>query len=143
MIQPLFRILYCSRNCIDLLPSEGADALSHIFQAARANNSRCGVTGALLYSSGFFAQVLEGPKAEIERVFERIQQDLRHDEITVLECSDITSRDFPQWSMAHVRPVSSAQTQVTGEALHHAMGNPDEASSSVLELLRSLVIQDT
>ncbi len=142
MEQTLFRILYCSRNRTAQVEGKGAQALSQIFQTARFNNSRRDVTGALLYSSGFFAQVLEGPREEIEQVFEKIQCDPRHGDVTVLECSDIESRDFPQWSMARVLPVTAVQAQVTGTTLGEAMGNAESGGRNVLELLRSLVIQE-
>lgn len=142
MEQTLFRILYCSRNRTEDLGSQSAHELSRIFQTARTNNRKRDVTGALLYSSGVFAQVLEGPKGEIEQIFEKIQRDPRHGDVTVLESSSILSRDFPEWSMARVEPVSVAQTLVTNSALQGAIVNPDEAGQSVLELLRSLVIQE-
>lgn len=142
MEQSLFRILYCSRNRIENLQDRRAEAMSQIFQTARANNKRRAVTGALLYSTSFFAQVLEGPRGEIESIFEKIQQDPRHGDVTILECSRISSRDFPQWSMASVQPVSEAQSHATDQALGGAIGDPGEAGQSVLELMRSLVIQE-
>ena len=93
-----------------------------------------------MYSSGYFAQVLEGPKSAIEQVFETIQRDPRHGDVTVLECANIEGRDFPQWSMARVQPVSDEQAESTTEALHRAMGQPGVAGQGVLELMRSLVI---
>ena len=142
MEQNLFRILYCSRNLTEIAPGLQTLALGQILQTARANNARRKVTGALLYSSGYFAQVLEGPMGEIEQVFEKIQRDPRHGDVTVLECAGIGSRDFPEWSMARVQPVTDAQAEVTGAALQVAIGSPDATGSQVLELLRNLVIQD-
>ena len=43
-----------------------------------------GVTGALIFNSGVFAQVLEGRRQIIEGDFERIQRDRRHADVHVL-----------------------------------------------------------
>lgn len=141
MEKTLFRILYCSRNLTEDQAGNQAHNLGQIFQTARSNNKRRAVTGALLHSSGFFAQVLEGPKREIEQLFEKIQQDPRHSDVTVLECAPIPCRDFPLWSMARVEPVSAVQAYVTDTALQCAIASAGEAGGSVLELMRSLVIQ--
>ena len=142
MEQGLFRILYCSRNLVSGTGGQELDAIDHILETARSNNSRKEVTGALLYSSGYFAQVLEGPKASIEMVFESIQRDHRHKDVTVLECSGIPLRDFPEWSMARVQPVTETQEAVASTALQTALRDPNTAGHDVLELLRSLVIQE-
>ena len=142
MEEGLFRILYCSRNLVGETGGQQMDAIDHILATARSNNSRKEVTGALLYSSGYFAQVLEGPRASIETVFERIQRDQRHKDVTVLECAGIRLRDFPAWSMARVQPVTESQEAVASSALQTALDDPNTAGYDVLELLRSLVIQE-
>ncbi len=142
MEQALFRILYCSRNLVGNTGGQQIESINQILETSRHNNSRKEVTGALLYSSGYFAQVLEGPKASIEQVFERIQHDGRHGEVTVLECSDIRLRDFPEWSMARVQPVTDTQEEVASSTLQTAMDNPEAAGHDLLELLRSLVIRE-
>ena len=142
MASSLFRILYCSRNKIGDLSEQQSRALDQILATARANNSRREVTGALLYNAGYFAQVLEGPRTSIEHIFERIQRDQRHGDVTVLECSGIQLRDFPEWSMARVQPQSEAQAAQTTNALHSAMQDSVAGGAGVLDLLRSLVVQD-
>ncbi|PZA14052.1 phosphonate transporter [Rhodopseudomonas palustris] len=102
MPNQLFRVLYVSRNRIagplDQLKSEVAGLLA----TSRINNARVGITGALIVNSGFFAQVLEGPRKAVEEVFEAIQQDGRHGDIQVLLATPIAVRAFPNWAMAYV-----------------------------------------
>ncbi|WEK03230.1 MAG: BLUF domain-containing protein [Candidatus Devosia phytovorans] len=95
-----FRLVYYSRNLIqeDTL----AQAVDTILQASRRNNHLVGVTGALMFSRGHFAQVLEGDQAAIESTFERIQQDTRHGEVHLLDFSPAPERQFRNWSMAFV-----------------------------------------
>lgn len=105
---PLRRVVYVSHS-----PPEAPvtrEMLEGILAAARRNNARVGVTGALLYSARRFAQVLEGPAEAVEAIFETIQCDTRHDQIAVLEVSSPAERAFADWSMAFVgeAPVTAA-----------------------------------
>jgi hypothetical protein len=101
----LRRVVYISHA----LPGGADEALlADILRSSRRNNPQVGVTGALVYSARRFAQVLEGPAAEVEAVFERIQCDPRHDNITVLEVSSPAARAFAGWSMAFTRDARAA-----------------------------------
>jgi blue light- and temperature-responsive anti-repressor len=98
----LFRLVYYSRN---LIPGSANDVVAEVRQilaTSRRNNATCGVTGALMFNSGCFAQVLEGSRQAIEQTFERIQRDSRHNQVTVLEYGKIDRAAFPAWSMAFV-----------------------------------------
>ena len=142
MSDELYRLLYCSRN---LIPGQQADRdteISQILATARTNNSRQNITGALLFNTDYFEQVLEGPRTAVERTFEQIQRDARHSDVTVLNSEGVLQRDFPEWSMAHVQPPSGQQAAGVSAALDYALLNPSASSSEVLTLLRSLVIQE-
>jgi len=73
-----------------------------ILAKSRRNNARSGITGALMFNAGCFAQVLEGPLASVEDAFERIQQDERHGEVSLLALDPIADRTFPNWAMGFV-----------------------------------------
>ncbi len=100
MTTPLFSLAYFSHNAIDGTPDEMQAAIGNILAAARRNNARHGVTGALIFSDGCFAQVLEGAREEVEAVFETIQCDPRHSDVTILHLHQIEQRSFGDWSMA-------------------------------------------
>ena len=95
------RLVYYSRN---RLPGAAMDAgvIESILETSRVNNSRVGVTGALMFNSGCFAQVLEGPREAVEAVFERIQQDERHGDVSLLAFGPVADRAFETWSMGFV-----------------------------------------
>lgn len=95
-----FRLVYYSENRIpaDALAAE----IEIILEASRRNNALVGVTGALMFSLGHFAQVLEGSQAAIESTFERIQQDKRHGDVHLLDFRAAPARRFQNWSMAFV-----------------------------------------
>ena len=97
----LYRLIYCSRNVI-LQNDPGADLekeLQAILAVARKRNKAANVTGALLFTTSGFAQVLEGPRDVVERAFERIAGDPRHADVMVLNFAPAEKRSFPDWSM--------------------------------------------
>lgn len=102
MTQGLFRLVYYSRNRVTEGTEALADAIMSILTASRVNNSRVGVTGALMFNSGCFAQVLEGPRLNVESTFERIQQDERHGDVSLLAFGSTPTRAFHNWSMGFV-----------------------------------------
>jgi predicted signal transduction protein with EAL and GGDEF domain len=98
----LYRLVYYSENRILGLDEEVRQAVGQILDASRRNNAAVGVTGALMFTSGFFAQVLEGERAEVERIFERIQIDDRHGDVRLLSFEPAPLRMFRAWAMAFV-----------------------------------------
>ncbi len=142
MSTELYKIVYCSRNLVAGDPEQRDAEIAQILDTARRNNSRNGITGALLFNSGCFAQVLEGPRAAIETIFERIQCDQRHNDVAVLESGSATERSFPEWAMAHVQPPSEERATGIAATLDQALLRPENSGHEVLALLRSLVIQD-
>ena len=104
MNSDVYKILYCSKNLIEGEDAKREAEITQILQTARRKNKEQNVTGALLFNSGYFAQALEGPRLAIEQIFERIQRDPRHGDVTVLSSQTDGHRDFPEWSMAYVAP---------------------------------------
>ena len=98
----LYRLVYTSRNLLDGGEDERSAAVAGILAVSKRNNARVGVTGALLFNAGSFAQVLEGPRAAVEATFERIQRDPRHSDVSVLQCEPVAERGFSNWSMAFI-----------------------------------------
>lgn len=85
--------------------SDGGDeALSAILKVARQNNQSHNVTGALMLYEyrKRFAQVLDGPEAEVQRLFESIQRDPRHDNVEVRHAGMVPAGVFSRWAMALV-----------------------------------------
>ncbi len=142
MSYELYKILYCSRNLIQGESGQQDAEIQQILDTSRVNNSRQNVTGALLYNSVCFAQVLEGPQSAIETIFERIQRDARHGDVTILTSGSGGERDFPDWAMAHVQPPSEKQAAGIAVALDVALMKPENAGTEVLDLLKSLVVQE-
>lgn len=133
----LFRLVYCSRNAILAQQGDPAMEVTSILAASRANNARDGVTGALLYSEGCFAQALEGELDAVQRTFERIQRDLRHNDVVVLQAGRVEGRLFGAWDMALAEVADPDQANAT---LGRALAEPNSgAGADVVALLDGLV----
>jgi len=102
MSDDLYRLVYYSRNTIIGDAEALATAITSILATSQVNNQRVGVTGALMFNAGCFAQVLEGSRSAVEVVFERIQQDERHGDVSLLAFDPAPARAFENWSMGFV-----------------------------------------
>ncbi|MFC4255723.1 blue light sensor protein [Altererythrobacter xixiisoli] len=98
----LNRLVYYSKNRIIGEPKELSLSIASILSTSRTKNAEVGVTGALMFNAGCFAQVLEGPQHAVEAVFERIQQDERHGDVSLLAFEPVQFRFFGDWSMGFV-----------------------------------------
>lgn len=102
MSEPIYRLVYYSRNHLIANSDNLAAELADILARSRVNNARDGITGALMFNAGCFAQVLEGPLEHVEAAFERIQQDERHGDVSLLTLGAVDVRSFPNWAMGFV-----------------------------------------
>jgi len=140
--ESLHRLVYFSRTFIPGKPAEIAVEIESILESARRNNAQRSVTGALIFNSGIFAQVLEGALQDIEQTFERIQRDARHGDVHVLAFEGTSIRRFPSWSMAFVgrsaegRDLFSGIAEATGFEAERMQGE------RVLEIVNSIAIEE-
>ena len=94
----LVRLMYASRAA----SSVTQDELASILKKSKANNAPVGVTGVLCYSGGIFLQVLEGGRMAVSRLYNRIANDTRHQDVVLLGYEEIGERSFVRWSMGQV-----------------------------------------
>jgi len=95
----LHRLIYVSRSTAPDA-RETTRRVAGILAVAQRQNAAVGLTGALVHSRRWFAQVLEGERAEVDRLFARIQRDPRHRNIHLLSMQPVRHRAFRAWSMA-------------------------------------------
>ncbi len=91
----LTRFVYISRASAGFKP----DQLVDIQRTATKTNPRLEITGFLFFVDGYFLQILEGPKAELDELLARIRQDPRHEEIEMLIEQETPTRLFADWGM--------------------------------------------
>ena len=127
-------------------PFESSE-LEKLLEHSRIRNLEDDITGLLIYrfnpdyKRGNFVQILEGPAAAIDNVWERISNDRRHHTIVVVEEGDIDTRMFSLWSMGFRNVDASDLQKVDGFS---DLGSDDfwaEASAGnvpeALDLLKS------
>ena len=94
----LVRLMYASR-------ASGAvdqEALIAILKRSKAHNPAAGITGVLCYSAGTFLQVLEGGRAAVSALYNRLVTDPRHRDVVLLSYEEVEERRFAVWSMGQV-----------------------------------------
>lgn len=77
-----------------------AEELLDILKVSRENNVAKDVTGLLLYKGGNFMQALEGPDDVVMALYEKIKNDPRHKDVSIISTEQIQKRQFPAWEMA-------------------------------------------
>lgn len=137
MTQQLYSIAYFSHANLNINNQAIDTEIEQILSVARQRNQAHQVTGALLYSDGFFIQVLEGQLQEVEDIFESIQCDTRHRNIAVLHYNKIDQRSFADWSMALV----GIQTHLDS-GLKKLLVKPEDITATPVghELIEALVV---
>ena len=143
MSTDLFRIVYCSRNMIPAQQGDPAEQIGQILAASRTNNAREGITGALLYSDGCFAQILEGGLDAVQRAFERIQRDERHGDVVMLQAGHADGRLFGEWHMALAEATDPIKASATLSRALVDSGTEAGRGAEVVSLLDGLVRRQT
>ncbi|MGU3664277.1 BLUF domain-containing protein [Methylobacterium sp. A49B] len=138
----LYRLVYASKNLLQGSEAEMSAAVRQILDASQRNNRAVGVTGALMFNTGAFAQVLEGPRRGVEATFERIQRDLRHGDVTVLQCGPTESRSFATWSMAFVGQSARGQARFSSLAAESGFDLSRLDGDQVFAMLHGLVMEE-
>jgi len=87
-----------------------------------------GITGALIFENNRFGQVIEGPRTQIEDLWEKIQKDTRHKNIHLVESRPIEHRSFSKWTMVFQGSEEVAkklpEIAVAVEAVNFPTGHP-------------------
>jgi len=107
---PLIHLIYCSAATE---PFDEAD-LHALLEKARRTNAELNVTGMLLHADGSFFQVLEGDRGVVDRLFERIGRDPRHDRVTIIINEPIERRSFDDWTMGYTNVDARRLSEIPG-----------------------------
>jgi len=94
----LVRLMYASRAAAPVKP----ETLNAILKKSTTSNPSVGVTGVLCFSGDIYLQVLEGGRAQVSALYNRIAQDPRHHDVVLLSYDEIDERSFAGWAMGQV-----------------------------------------
>lgn len=138
MAPTLLSLAYVSRNMIN---GDFAATVAEIVSGSNSKNAEKGITGALVCSPGYFAQVLEGEVDMVDELFERIANDPRHADVQILFSRPIVQRSFGGWGMASAGLVedetlmAAIRDVLHGEATVEAHNAAGEKTISLLTRL--------
>ncbi len=103
--------------------------LASIFNIARRNNARDGITGSLICREDIYLQLLEGERNPVEAAYARILRDDRHAEVKLI-CNDAAdARLFPNWAMRHDPARSWMWSSADVSAGAHMRASAEEVQS--------------
>jgi hypothetical protein len=130
----LYSLLYVTRSTI--APSDTKEVVDQIINTALDFNPTVGLTGALLFTGTYFAQVLEGDVAAIDGLVERIGRDPRHEQMLIVDRSPLAKRRFADWSMAYFGPSIFVSQHVTRLLAAKSPAEQSHAAEWLSELMR-------
>lgn len=117
------------------MPEWADKAIGDIVAVSRSRNASLGVTGALLFARGKFAQFLEGSEDAVTMLRDSIERDPRHGRIDTIAAGPAPSRRFADWSLAY----AGGSQFVAGEIdkpLDDATGSPNRLITLLEEFSR-------
>ena len=114
-------------------------AVRTILHASEANNARDRLTGFLIFDKVNFLQILEGDAADVERTFERISRDPRHEGLAVIERRQIARRAFGDWAMGGYVRTEQAQPVYARHGLDGGIDPQALTSDQVVGLALDLI----
>jgi len=106
----LIRIRYASTLAPDTTPTDIDDVVEWSTGWNRAHQ----ITGVLAVEGDMVMQILEGPDAEVLKLFASIRSDSRHFGVVELQNEPIVSCRFADWGLARL---SMAEMLMLAEAL--------------------------
>lgn len=96
----LTRLIYFSSPNFEILRGRPDPVLMSILKAGLKNNPPKMLTGCLVIDSGFFIQLIEGPRDEVSHTFRKIMRDTRHRDIHLLNMEEISDRTYESFMIA-------------------------------------------
>jgi hypothetical protein len=95
-MKKIIELIYYSISEVEI----SEEVISTILLQARTYNASKNITGCLFFHDKVFLQLLEGEEDKVYNLYNKIKNDKRHSNITVVFEEEIKERKFPQWSMA-------------------------------------------
>jgi Sensors of blue-light using FAD len=135
-MMPVGRLIYFSECRIDPVNDSVIGQISDILETAYRFNQLHGITGALIFDTEWFVQVLEGERDAVWPLFQRIAADRRHSRVTPVEITWDARRQFGDWWMGWSRRTTH-DAAIFAPRLRNGRFRPDEMCPS--ELLALLI----
>ena len=135
----LTRLVYHSENHLGHDKGKMIADLNAIMDSANRNNEKNNVTGALIFDTLWFVQILEGERTAVSETLRRIMADPRHDAVTVMDARPIAERQFGNWWMglALLRGDAGLHANIRSGRLDPRMMSGEQAVALALDLAKA------
>lgn len=130
----LVRLLYASRASAAVTQ----EIIESILQSSRRHNPELGITGVLCHGGDVYMQVLEGGRAAVNEIYNKIVRDERHREVMLLYYVEVSERHFAGWTMGQVNLAKvnpSTLLKYSDKAVLDPFATSGRASMALLEEL--------
>jgi len=133
-----YRLIYKSKASPDVTDAD----FRTIAMFSSLWNKRHNISGLLLQCNGQIMQVLEGPEDEVKGLYDRIERDKRHYDVTVELSRECGEPIFQDWSMGY-RPLETAEQmdaffELTKDNLENAI--PDDAAADLRQVVGDFAV---
>ena len=108
----MYHMVYTS---IAINPFSEGDLIDLLNQS-RESNKKIGITGMLIHTRSKFIQALEGEKSIVNKLYAKIEQDIRHKKITMVMEGESEERIFKDWAMGFKKLGDYEITSLSGFA---------------------------
>lgn len=96
----MFQLAYISKVKKDLSQEKIVDICNAA--AIKNENDKIDITSFLILHNHVFFQYLEGSEQAVRALYERIANDSRHEDCTLVYTHQATARQFPHWYMRYL-----------------------------------------
>ena len=139
----LVQLVYISRALFP--PSNNKSMVepevARILATARTKNKKVGLVGALYYGNSCFFQCLEGDEHEVDKLYEALHHDTRHDNLKLLSRRQIDQLSYSKWTMKYVSVDGEVKALLASKG--HKTFDPysfdEDLVQSMLNLLQSSI----
>lgn len=136
----LIELVYASRS--NVARNKGAlgvePEVGRILIQSRRNNEPRNIGGVLCFGNDIFFQCLEGEREHVEKLYNKLNDDPRHRDITLLRKRPIERRRFKLWAMKYLTLDRALRKKL--EHRGHKRFDPfhfdEETIDEVLDVLR-------
>jgi Sensors of blue-light using FAD len=130
----MVRLIYFSEYRVDVARGTMISQLNAILGTANRSNQANGITGALVFDSEWFVQMLEGERDAVWSTFKRIERDNRHSNVMPAELTGIAERKFGRWWMGCAER-NARNASSFARYLHDGRFRPNQMSADDLRAL--------
>ncbi len=131
----LLRLVYASHCNFEPSSADGGkdSVVIDILAQSRRNNAPLQIGGGLCFGDGAFLQCLEGERGPVEQLYDRLLNDPRHRDVTLLSKRPVTHRLFKPWSMKFINVDARIRSLLSEEKLDRFQ--PHRLSDALIERL--------